>query len=396
MAHMSRAARTVVTVPVSAASITFGSQAPQSVLTSWPVGMSAGLQAEATYGATAPGAQAEAASDALTAGHSAGTLQPTNASLGLPLGPTDLPLADVVQSAPIDLYPGRRFAEDEPPVSIVINVVPDDARAIIEFWSDIFKEHMEFYMMWVSDYTDTGINLKAAATDLKRRWETYRHAYVGGQYGNDGVGLDVLTKLVRDTGYFKNAALDAVRAGGDYIGAVFESFVLDNLWELGYFVDALANGPNLGGQAEVDMWNEHARGHAFLDSHMFDPLMANEVAQALQLAHRFAALSRSQGTPSPVAPLGGSPQHAGSVNGFGAVAPTPRSITDAMNRLASVSDSPAAASEAYLDALQTVRLRLDDHGARVSGIAPHLLVSHSIREIAYGLERIRQIQSTAF
>jgi len=374
--------------------------------------MLAGYAAEETAGA-APGAQQQAAEFARQTDNAANGID--RASLGLPEGDTGLPQADIDASSPIDLHVGERFARGQPAVPVEINVSDADARAIVAFWSDIIKEHMEFYTLWLTHSNNEGHTLSHRASDLERRWAHYGDRFA--DYSD--YDLDTLAALVNDTGMFKNDVLDMLRSGQAYVGAVFESFVLDNLTELDYFVDALAN--RVGGQAEIDMWVEHARGHAFLDSHMLDPLMADEISKTLDLATRFATLARHPAPSPPVSSrslrrlLGSGANglaewltsqqqqrqqqqplsYGGSLgDGNAPMDRTPPGIMRSMNRLAAVSDSPAAASEAYLQALKTVRARMEHQGARISGIAPHLLVSHSIREIAYGLARIEQIQST--
>lgn len=317
----------------------------------------------------------------------------TNAQLGLPEGETRLPAIDVTLSGMSTLTPGARFAQDAVPFEVQVLVDPADALALVEFWSDIMRDHMHFLGMWLLDtpIPMSGISgsggegdhapeagaFKQEARNLETAWS----AYIDGPLAVGDLSVPLLSQLIAQTGLLKNRILDTVRAG-QYVGGVYESFLLDNLMEVDYFVDALAN--NVGGQREVDMWNEHARGHALLDAHMLDPLMVKEIIDALVLAEQFLAVSDSASR-EPLA----APTPLDALNGRTSA---DEIITEGMRRLAAEADSPAAASAAYLEALQAIRARMDGQGARVSGVTPHRLVVHTIREIAYGLERIQQIQ----
>lgn len=317
----------------------------------------------------------------------------SEAQLGLPEGETGLPAIDVALSGASTLAPGARFADGAPPFEVQVLVDPVDALALAEFWSDIMRDHMHFLGMWLldtpipttggsgsggdEDHARAAGAFKQAARDLEAAWS----AYIEGALAAGDLAVPVLSQLIAGTGLLKNRILEAVRAG-QYVGGVYESFLLDNLMEVDYFVDALADA--VGGQREVDMWNEHARGHALLDAHMLDPLMVREIIDALVLAEQFLAVSDG----APREPLA-APTPLDALNGRTSA---DEIITEGMRRLAAEADSPAAASAAYLDALQAIRARMEGEGARVSGVAPHRLVVHTIREIAYGLERIQQIQ----
>ncbi|AGO84099.1 hypothetical protein psal_cds_400 [Pandoravirus salinus] len=320
----------------------------------------------------------------------------TNAQLGLPEGETRLPAIDVALSGVSTLAPGARFARGAAPFEAQVLVDPVDALALVEFWSDIMRDHMHFLGMWLldtpvptsgasgsggeGDHAPEAGAFKQEARDLEAAWS----AYIDGPMAAGDLSVAWLSQLIGETGLLKNRILEAVRAG-QYVGGVYESFLLDNLMEVDYFVDALAG--EVGGQREVDMWNEHARGHALLDAHMLDPLMVKEIIDALVLAEQFLAVNEGASreplaAPTPLDALGGRTS-------------ADEIITEGMRRLAAEADSPAAASAAYLEALEAIRARMDGEGARVSGVTPHRLVVHTIREIAYGLERIQQIQGNA-
>lgn len=366
----------------------------------WPRGFASGLEAEEASGggvAFAPsgqsfGTQEAAATDAdaiasLVLAPDAADVDPV--AFGLPEGATGLPEIDVTLSGATDLHPGARFADGAEAFAIEINVDPVDAAAIVDFWSGIMRDHMAFLGMWLIDaplahngdadgaIDDVGA-FKRRARDLEAAWD----AFLAGPRLEGVDGVATLQDLIAATGLLKNRILDAVR-GGQYVGAVYESFLLDNLMEVDYFVDALAG--NVGGQAEIDMWNEHARGHALLDAHMLDPLMVKEIIEALVLAEQFLAVSDGLSREPLAAPA--------PLDALGAHTAADEAITEAMQRLAAQARTPAAASAAYLSALEIIRARMEGVGARVSGVAPHRLVVHTIREIAYGLERIAQIEA---
>ncbi|AVK77000.1 hypothetical protein pmac_cds_312 [Pandoravirus macleodensis] len=341
------------------------------------------------------GAQEAAATDAdamasVVLAPNAADIDPV--AFGLPEGATGLPEIDVALSGVTDLHPGVRFADGADTFAIEINVDPVDAVAIVDFWSSIMRDHMAFLGLWLIDaplannddvadidgiIDDVGA-FKRRARDLEAAWE----AFSAGPRLEGADGVATLQDLIGATGLLKNRILDAVRAG-QYVGGVYESFLLDNLMEVDYFVDALAG--NVGGQAEIDMWNEHARGHALLDAHMLDPLMVKEIIEALVLAEQFLAVSDGLPREPLAAPT--------PVDALGARAAADEAITEAMQRLAAQARTPAAASAAYLGALEIIRARMEGAGARVSGVTPHRLVVHTIREIAYGLERIAQIEA---
>lgn len=371
-------------------------------LVAWPEGFDAGDDHRGGGDAYQDGGGGDTVGDrvvaALAAAEAASGPLPdealSQAQLGLPEGETGLPAIDVALSGASTLAPGARFADDAPPFEAQVLVDPIDALALAEFWSDIMRDHMHFLGMWLLDtpIPTTGASgsggdedhareagaFKQAARDLEAAWS----AYIEGALAAGDLAVPVLSQLIAETGLLKNRILDAVRAGR-YVGGVYESFLLDNLMEVDYFVDALA-AHGVGGQREVDMWNEHARGHALLDAHMLDPLMVREIIEALVLAEQFLAVSDG----APREPLA-APTPLDALNGRTSA---DEIITEGMRRLAAEADSPAAASAAYLDALQAIRARMEGEGARVSGVAPHRLVVHTIREIAYGLERIQQIQ----
>ncbi|AVK75940.1 hypothetical protein pneo_cds_333 [Pandoravirus neocaledonia] len=371
----------------------------------WPRGFVSGLEAEEEDGRDdrarrrfAPpgqsvGAQEAAAVDAdaiasVVLAPDAADVDPV--AFGLPEGATGLPEIDVVLSGVTDLHPGARFADGAEAFAIEINVDPVDAAAIVDFWSGIMRDHMAFLGAWLIDaplagngdvdgaaYDDVGA-FKRRARDLEAAWD----AFIAGPQLDSTDGAATLQDLVAATGLLKTRILDAVRAG-QYVGSVYESFLLDNLMEVDYFVDALAG--NVGGQAEIDMWNEHARGHALLDAHLLDPLMVKEIIEALVLAEQFLAVSDGLPREPLAAPT--------PLDALGARATADEAITQAMQRLAAQARTPAAASAAYLGALEVIRARMEGAGARVSGVAPHRLVVHTIREVAYGLERIAQIEA---
>lgn len=358
-----------------------------TLLQAWPQGFLAGAQAEEA------GQQAAAVDAATEAAERPQGVVVTQEELGLPEGPTRLPAIDVALSGVSSLDPGARFASDAVPFEVQVGVDEVDALALIEFWSDIMRDHMHFLGMWLldapipsagssgsggeEDHAPRAGEFKQTARDLEAGWT----AYIEGPLTAGDPALSALSELIAQTGLLKNRILEAVRAG-QYVGGVYESFLLDNLVEVDYFVDALAG--DVGGQAEVDMWNEHARGHALLDAHMLDPLMVKEIIEALVLAEQFLAVSDGLPREALVAPT--------PLDALGGRATADDVITETMLRLAAEAESPAAASAAYLAALQAIRARMEGEGARVSGIAPHRLVVHTIREIAYGLERIRQIR----
>nr|UDO47626.1 hypothetical protein [Pandoravirus massiliensis] len=367
----------------------------------WPQGFTGGFEAEdmeeyrglfSTEPPEPAGAQATAAADAdaiasVTLAPNAASVDPV--AFGLPEGVTGLPEIDVALSGASDLHPGARFADGAEAFVLEINVDPVDATAIVDFWSGIMRDHMAFLGMWLIDAPladndgadgagdDVGA-FKRRARDLEAAWE----AFLAGPRLGGADRVTALQDLIAATGLLKNRILDAVRAG-QYVGAVYESFLLDNLMEVDYFVDALAG--NVGGQGEIDMWNEHARGHALLDAHMLDPLMVKEIIEALTLAEQFLAVSDGLPREPLAAPT--------PLDALGARAAADEAITEAMQRLAAQARTPAAASAAYLGALEVIRARMEGAGARVSGVTPHRLVVHTIREIAYGLERIAQIEA---
>lgn len=367
----------------------------------WPQGFASGFEAEglrdmgSAQSTGSVGAQEAAAADAdaiasVVLAPNAADIDPV--AFGMPEGATGLPEIDVALSGVTDLHPGARFADGAEAFEVEINVDPVDAMAIVDFWSSIMRDHMAFLGMWLVDaplanndavagidgaVDDVGA-FKRRARDLEAAWD----AFLAGPRLEGVDGVATLQDLIGATGLLKNRILDAVRAG-QYVGGVYESFLLDNLMEADYFVDALAG--NVGGQAEIDMWNEHARGHALLDAHMLDPLMVKEIIEALVLAEQFLAVSDGLPREPLAAPT--------PLDALGARAAADEAITEAMQRLAAEARTPAAASAAYLGALEVIRARMEGAGARVSGVAPHRLVVHTIREIAYGLERIAQIEA---
>jgi hypothetical protein len=364
-------------------------------LTVWPAGFDAqddGYDADGQIAHDNQAAAAEAADEAAL--QEPQDLLLDESQLGLPEGATDLPAVDVSLSGVSTLAPGARFAnEADLPDDLDVGIDTVDALAVVQFWSDIMRDHMHFLGMWLIDtpVPASGISgsggeedhaqeagvFKQTARDLEAAWT----AYIDGPLAQGDLATMSLAQLIGQTGLLKNRILAAIRAG-QYVGGVYETFLFDNLTEVDYFVDALAG--QVGGQAEVDMWNEHARGHALLDAHMLDPLMVKEIIEALVLAERFLAVS--DGLPR-------EPLFAPRAFDVLAANPSPSDIIEeSMQWLATIASSPAAASNAYLEALQAIRARMEGNGARVSGVMPHRLVVHTIREIAYGLERIRQIQ----
>jgi hypothetical protein len=346
----------------------------------WPQGFLSGADAEAW---DTPIAAANWAYDAqdesarLAAAGGAGVL--TQHELGEPVGPANLPEEDVRLSGMTDLHPGVMFREAR--FDLEINVPDDEALALVSFWSEIMREHAYFYTLWLTDATEAGRRFKAVAADLMQQWGDYISDAVLGRGDIEPVRL---AQLVGETGLFKNDVLDVIREGRPYIGAVYESFVLDNLMELQYLVDALAG--RVGGPDEVRMWSEHARGHALLDAHMFDPVMVDEIAHALVLADKFLPGGAGQLDTDLVDALS---DRLADYSEDGSIMNV---IAHAAEYLGSVAPTPQAASEAYLASLFAVRARRAGYGARVSTTAPDLLVDHTIREIAYGLQRIMAIE----
>ncbi|QBZ80997.1 hypothetical protein pclt_cds_400 [Pandoravirus celtis] len=166
----------------------------------------------------------------------------TNAQLGLPEGETRLPAIDVTLSGMSTLTPGARFAQNVRRRFVVqVLVDPEDALALVEFWSDIMRDHMHFLGMWLLDtpIPTSGISgsggegdhapeagaFKQEARNLETAWS----AYIDGPLAVGDLSVPLLSQLIAQTGLLKNRILDTVRAG-QYVGSVYESSSWTTSW----------------------------------------------------------------------------------------------------------------------------------------------------------------------
>lgn len=219
------------------------------------------------------------------------------------------------------------------------------------YWSGIMKEHMDYYFMLLDRNSFHGQELQELAKQLSEEWEKLR---VSLRHG-DSIYVPALDALMVSTGQYKSTLVDKIRAR-EWIGAIYESLVLETLKELQLFADILTGASNW--RDEIVFWNMHSRDHALVNAHLLDPSAKKDFTDNLRAALEFDTLMGSEGDQGPEAWIA----------------------------------STLLKNEQFLGLVRAAYARSQVSGkAGLSSTIPEALFEHTIKEILYGLRRIAML-----
>lgn len=192
--------------------------------------------------------------------------------------------------SPVNQQIQAKHKQEVTKFTLEINIPQDQVREETIFWADIMKEHMDFYYKLIEESEG---QLKGKAKDLSDRWLRFKNPLL---YSKDNVDIKTLEYLITQTGQYKNVLLDKIK-NREYIGAIYESFVLETLKELEIFVAILEN--SLSPEDQITFWNEHSRDHALLNTRLLDPKMQDDFFNNFVTAINFDNLIRLENYSTP-------------------------------------------------------------------------------------------------
>lgn len=138
-----------------------------------------------------------------------------------------------------------------------INLPGDEARELVAMWAPQMAEHALFLHLLLNE-----VELKKKALQIFMHWRKF--------ICDEGMkNIRAVLPLIAELKSFKEHVLARLNAG-EWLGAVFPTFVDHILRELLYFSDKLA-GVQLSGDEEVEFWNTINSEHAAFASSLLDP-----------------------------------------------------------------------------------------------------------------------------
>jgi len=253
-----------------------------------------------------------------------------------------------------------------------INVEPSVADKEIRFWSDIMRDHMDFYYELLDDTIAENAQLKHKAFELHGDWDAFISRYNGIENLDS---ISFLDHLLYETLLFKTNVLNIIKEG-NWVGSVYESFALETRDELIYFIQALQSPKT--DEEEFIYWDEHNRDHALLNTRLLDPIMKAETKEQFDIANDFDSLAQSLGKIL-------SQKRLTQIS-------MPEQTDENQQKLESIEKAIefSNGTEEVLERILGIR------APRLSSILTTKLVNHLLKELEYGIEKLSTIQGIPF